>query len=107
MKSPRPPIGRMALRVEGDLWNAYYALPGTMEGAIFLGSVRIGAVRDARRKNAFMALMTEIVGDFLEPELGQRPRPTPLRSTPAASVGITRGTTSGARALPKRCSTPS
>lgn len=71
--APRSEIGRLALRVEGDLWNAYYALPDSMEGAIFLGSVRIGAVRDGRRKNAFMALMTEIVGDFIETEVGQRP----------------------------------
>jgi hypothetical protein len=33
--------GRLALRVEGEFWNAYYAMPGTMRDAIFLGSIRM------------------------------------------------------------------
>ena len=32
-------IGRLAMRVEGELWSAYYAMPNTMEGAVFLGSI--------------------------------------------------------------------
>jgi hypothetical protein len=34
-------IGRLALREEGEWWNAYYyAMPGTMDGALHLGSIR-------------------------------------------------------------------
>ncbi len=31
-------VGRIAFRQEGNLWNAYYALPDTMEDAIHLRS---------------------------------------------------------------------
>ncbi len=27
-------IGRLAMRHEGNFWNAYYAMPDTMDGAI-------------------------------------------------------------------------
>lgn len=54
--------GRVAFRVEGDRWVAYYAMPLTMEGAIFLGSIHFGAVRNSPdRKEAFMMLMQGIV----------------------------------------------
>jgi hypothetical protein len=65
------PVGRLALRVEGENWNAYYAMPETMEGAVPLGSIRIGAVRDnPKRKQAFMDLMQGIVAEFLEENFG-------------------------------------
>ena len=38
-------VGRLAMRVEGDFWRAYYAMPGTMEGALLLGSIAMGAVQ--------------------------------------------------------------
>lgn len=38
-RQPAVKIGRLAMRHEGSNWSAYYAEPGTMEGAIFLGSV--------------------------------------------------------------------
>jgi hypothetical protein len=66
-------MGRLALRVEGKLWCAYYALPDTMEGALFLGSIRKQFVEDAERKLIFMELMKEAVGDLLEGETGERP----------------------------------
>jgi hypothetical protein len=70
----RHQIGRLAMRVEGENWNAYYASRDTMEGAIPLGSIRMGAVRDnAKRKQAFMALMQDIVADFLKEHFGQAP----------------------------------
>jgi hypothetical protein len=66
--------GRLALREEGENWNAYYAMPGTMVGAIFLGSIRMGLIRNRpRRKAQFMALMREAVGDFLKDATGSRP----------------------------------
>jgi hypothetical protein len=65
--------GRLALRHEGNLWVAYFALPGTMEGAIFLGSIQIRFVETKKRKDAFMGLMMEAVSDILEEITGERP----------------------------------
>jgi hypothetical protein len=71
---PTTEAGRLALREEGECWNAYYAMPGTMVGAIFLGSIRMGIVRDRPRRRAqFMALMREAVGDILKEVTGSRP----------------------------------
>jgi len=73
--------GRLAMRVEGTMWNAYFALPGTMEGAVFLGGGATAAVADPFRKAAFMTLMTDFVKDLLEERTGLRPemsvRPAP------------------------------
>jgi hypothetical protein len=66
-------VGRLAMRVEGDLWCAYYALRDTMDGALFLGSIRKVFVEDAERKLVFMALMKEAVSDILEERIGERP----------------------------------
>lgn len=74
-------VGRLALRHEGSLWVGYFAMPNTMEGAIFLGSIRMQFVQDKQRKKAFMRLMREAVNDILEEQLGKRPiwkiRPAP------------------------------
>lgn len=67
-------IGRLAMRHEGANWNAYYAMPGTMVGAIFLGSICIAALHNnEERKAAFMGMMRDIVADVIEMETGQRP----------------------------------
>lgn len=67
-------VGRLALRHEGAMWNAYYALEGTMKGAVHLGSIAINTVVDnPDRKRAFMDLMQGIVADFLQEKTGERP----------------------------------
>ena len=67
-------VGRLALRHEGDNWNAYYALPDTMKDPIFLGSIRMGAVvGQLERKQAFMDLMRDVVSDIIEESTGIRP----------------------------------
>lgn len=66
-------LGRLALRVEGDYWNAYYALPGTMVGAALLGTIRMRFVQDEPRKDAWMAMMKEAVSDIIEETCGERP----------------------------------
>lgn len=71
--SQREQMGRLTLRVEGDLWVARYALPDTMEGAIFLGSIAMAFVQDRGRKARFMSLMRDAVSDILEEHLGTRP----------------------------------
>jgi hypothetical protein len=67
-------IGRLAMRHEGAMWNAYYARTGTMDGAILLGSIAMRfVVKDPARKSAFMDMMREAVADLIEDETGQRP----------------------------------
>ncbi len=66
-------IGRLAMRVEGTLWCAYYAMPNTMDGAVFLGSIAMAFVEQPDRKEAFMALMREAVSDLIEERTGTRP----------------------------------
>lgn len=66
-------IGRLAMRVEGNNWNAYYALNETMEGALFLGSLQMGIARIPERKQQFLSLMRDAVADILEDRIGERP----------------------------------
>ena len=66
-------LGRLALRVEGQNWNAYYASPDTMEDAIWLGSIAMRFVEDQARKDIFMALMQEAMSDLIEEITGVRP----------------------------------
>ena len=67
-------IGRLALREEGENWKAYYALKDTMDGALFLGSIRMGIVTQSpAHKAAFMALMRDVVGDLLKNVIGHSP----------------------------------
>lgn len=74
MKENTQQIGRLAMRQEGGNWVAYYALPDSMEEAIFLGSIRVNAVTDnPERKHAFMAMMRDIVSDIIEEQTGVRP----------------------------------
>jgi len=67
-------VGRLAMRVEGDNWSAYYALPDSIADSIFLGSIRMGAVaNNPERKEAFMLMMRDIVSDIIEEKTGHRP----------------------------------
>ena len=67
-------IGRLAMRHEGQNWNAYYALPNSMEEPIFLGSIHMGAITtNLERKQAFMDMMRDIVSDIIETKTGVRP----------------------------------
>lgn len=77
-------IGRLALRHEGNSWNAYYAMPDTMEGAIWLGSIAMRFVDDnPERKAAFIGLMREGVSDLIEEKVGVRPTwPEGLQAAP-------------------------
>lgn len=74
-------IGRLAMRQEGRFWVAYYAHPKTMELAEELGRIAMAAIVDhPERKDAFMQLMREAVGDIIQGIAGARPiwrDPTP------------------------------
>lgn len=74
MTKTEQPTGRLAMRIEGDNWNAYYALTDSMQESVFLGSIRIGAVaRNEARKIAFMQMMRDVVSDMIETATGERP----------------------------------
>jgi hypothetical protein len=66
-------IGRIAMRVDGDEWKAYYAMPDTMEAPLFLGSVKMAIVQKPERREAFMSLMRDAVADMIEEKIGTRP----------------------------------
>lgn len=79
----RKKVGRLAMRVEGDLWVAYFAPPETMDGALFLGSIQMALVQDQDAKQVFMALMRDAVGKILQDATGVLPHwPEPF-GTPA------------------------
>lgn len=74
MADEQQKVGRLALRHEGNFWNAYYAMPGTMDGAVLLGSIAMRfVVGNTDRKNAFMDMMRGAVTDLLEEQTGARP----------------------------------
>jgi hypothetical protein len=67
-------IGRLAMRQEGGNWTAYYAENETMDDAIFLGSIRMGAITgNQERKSSFMDMMRSVVSDIIEEKTGIRP----------------------------------
>lgn len=69
-----PKIGKIAFRVEGAFWNAYYDLQTPGADPVLLGSIAMQAVRDKpERKAQFMSLMREVVGDIIEGVVGVRP----------------------------------
>lgn len=60
------PPGRLAFRVEGNLWCCYYALPDTMDGALLIGSIVTAAVPDgSARRHAFMEMMKGCITEAL------------------------------------------
>lgn len=61
------PIFRLALRVEGNNWTAYCAKADTMDGAIWMGSIRLSIVdTNEDRKRAFIELMRGALAEFLK-----------------------------------------
>lgn len=73
---------RIAMRCEGNFWNAYVAQPNTMEGALLLGSIAITPCKqNPEIKNAFMELMQAAFNEFLKSQgidtIGFETRPAP------------------------------
>lgn len=66
--------GRIAYRVEGSWWVAYYALPNTMEGAIEIARIRMAVVDpNDDRKVTFMSLIQGFITEFLSSTTGEAP----------------------------------
>lgn len=63
--SEKVKIGRLAMRKEGTLWVAYYADNDTMEGALWLGAIHMGAASIPEYKERFMALMRDVVSHII------------------------------------------
>jgi hypothetical protein len=61
------------MRVEGEWWVAYYAMPDTMDNALELSRVRRTIVGDPRRRDAYLVYIREAVGDYVEEVAGVRP----------------------------------
>lgn len=81
-------VGRLAMRQEGSLWNAYYALEDSMDGALFLGSIAMaGVVDNPERKEAFINLMKGMVSDVFEGMMGERPEFGIERDAPESERG--------------------
>lgn len=52
---------RLALRVEGNFWNAYAAEMHTMDGAILIGSLAMGVAEQPEFKQRFMDMMKDVL----------------------------------------------
>ena len=83
MKKSKP-SGRLAMRVEGTMWNAYWALPDTMDGAVLIGSIAMAAVQNVKRKHAFMLLMQDSLSSLfadkgVEIDRWEKPQSAPER----------------------------
>jgi len=62
---------RLAMREEGAFWNAYIAQTATMDGAVHIGSIGVGAVRaNPEIKDRFMRLMQDAFADALSRSMG-------------------------------------
>ena len=64
---------RLALRVEGDWWVAYAAMPDTMEGAQELGRVLMVLVQKPKRKKTWMDFMRDSLTDLIRAATGLTP----------------------------------
>ena len=67
-------LGRLALRQEGEFWNAYWAPQSTMAGAILLGAIRLSLVPPGSETHrGFRALMQSAFDAIVEEKTGQTP----------------------------------
>lgn len=82
MSDERQQVGRIAFRVEGDWWVAYYAKPNTMDDAIELGRIAMRLVYDPGRKEQFMAIMRGAVGEFMQDVFGKEPDGFSVQAAP-------------------------
>jgi hypothetical protein len=58
--------GRIAIRHEGHMVNAYWAKPDTMEGALWLGSIPAAFASNEELFERFKGLMIDGAGSIIE-----------------------------------------
>lgn len=69
----KKPVGRLALRHEGPMWNAYYTKPDSMEGGLLLGSIAMKFVAEnPQRRSDFIAMMKTCLDDFFQDAFNER-----------------------------------
>lgn len=84
-------VGRIALRIEGSNWNAYWALPDTMDGATFIASTRLSVVYGKpERKAQFVAFVRAAISDLFQEHWGKRPEWPDPEGRPAPAHERTR-----------------
>lgn len=67
-------VGRLAFRVEGELWNAYWApSQSSMDGAVHLGSLRMSVARIPDIKQEFFELMRHAFSAAAKDLIGSEP----------------------------------
>ena len=74
--------GRIAMRQEGDWWQAYWAPMDTMEGAISIGNILISLVGNESAKQAFINALTHCVKFGIEESTGEFVVDWELRTAP-------------------------
>jgi hypothetical protein len=75
-------VGRLAMRKEGQWWNAYWARSETsMDDAILLGSIRLNLVK-GRVKEDFIRVMQEAFDNVVFDTVGQTPEWSDPRTAP-------------------------
>lgn len=74
MRQKRQEIGRLALRVEGNLWNAYWAPRlDTMNGATLMASVRMTIAMLPGVREAFLTFARDSFDAIAKDALGTTP----------------------------------
>lgn len=61
---------RLAIRLEGDFFNAYIAKADTMEQALLIGSIRAGLAVKAEQQYAWKVVMQAMLTKMLEEVFG-------------------------------------
>ena len=77
------PFGKLALRVEGNWWVAYYAIDHhSMERSVELARLHMKHAEHPERRQQFMDLVQECVADVIEEVTGTRPEWNKPRPAP-------------------------
>lgn len=67
-------VGRLAMHIEGKMWNAYYTTSDSTQGALLLGGIHLMLVeRNPKRREQFLTLMRKAVADLIQQATGYRP----------------------------------
>ena len=66
----RAALGRLAMRVEGDYWVAYWTELHSMDRAIRIGTLKMTLVANPVIKDAFMELMKQAFSQLAKDTLG-------------------------------------
>jgi hypothetical protein len=80
-------IGRLALRKEGEFWNAYWSSsPHNLDKALLIGCIRLNCMTDKIREN-FMEMMKDAFAVHVENITGETPTWSAPRTAPENERG--------------------